>query len=59
MIIPRYCSGSGGGGLFVLHSLDEVERAKRGEVKLKTEEEFLAELEAEATYNSKTIKAQN
>ena len=28
-------------------ALDEVERAKRGEVKLKTEEEFLAELEAE------------
>ncbi len=28
-------------------ALDEVERAKRGEVKLKTLDEFLAELEAE------------
>lgn len=40
-------------------TLDEAKRAQRGEVKLKTEEEFLAELEAEATHNSKTIKAQN
>jgi hypothetical protein len=31
-------------------ALDEVERAKRGDVKLKTEEEFLAEFEAEDTY---------
>lgn len=28
-------------------ALDEVERAKRGEVKMQTEEEFLAELKAE------------
>ena len=28
-------------------ALDEVERAQRGEVKLQTEEEFLAELKAE------------
>jgi hypothetical protein len=30
-------------------ALDEVERAKRGEVKLKTLDEFLAELEEEET----------
>ena len=28
-------------------ALDEVERAKRGEIKMQTEEEFLAELKAE------------
>ena len=31
----------------LLSALDEVERAKRGEIKLKTMDEFLAELDSE------------